>query len=178
MKSHHAQTSAGGQHISCVTQGALNDIQFLVHGNAQGLERPCRAVNATMAVDRRDGTRYRRNKIGGGTKWASISGGHNGTGNTTRIALFTIFVDKIGEFMLWKLGNQIRCSSATALIHAHIERTVGEKTHPPLRTVQLSRRHAKIKDHAVNLRYADRLQMLLERAEISLNQAHPRCEMR
>jgi len=111
-------------------------------------------------------------------KWVGFSDFDNRFGNTAGIALFPILIDEIGKLALWELGDQFRSSASTVLIHAHIERAFGEKAHPPLRTVQLSRRHAKIKDHAVNLRHADRHEMLLELAEISLNQAQPRNEPR
>lgn len=107
-----------------------------------------------------------------------FSSSDNGAGDSSRIALFSVLIDQIGKFAFWKLIDQIRSGATRTLIHAHIERTVGEKAQPPLWTVQLSRRHAEIKDHAVNLRHADRHQVLLECAEIPLTQTHARCETR
>lgn len=73
--------------------------------------------------------------------------------------------------MLGKLRDKACRSTATALIHTHIERAISEKTEPALRMIQLSRRHTEIEDHAVNLRDANRPQVLLERTEIPLDQA-------
>ncbi len=85
-------------------------------------------------------------------------------------------VDHIGERLLVGRCQHLRRGVSLGCIHAHIEHIVAPETEPPVRRVELHRRHAQIRQHPVHAADAAGVEHVDQFTVVAVNQLDLRAE--
>ena len=122
---------------------------FIVHRNAQSLERQRRRVDAPGRVGRKnarnDPRKLRRTYDGLPDPCFFY-----GSCNCRCPALFPVCADDMRKLVSRKGIHQVCRVLLPALVHTHIERTVEHEAEAPLGGLKMKPGHAQIKQHAVD----------------------------
>ena len=89
-----------------------------------------------------------------------------------REALLAVLEDGVGELALGRAGDEVRRRLAGRAIHPHVQRLVALKAEAAARRVELHRGHAEIGERAVDLRDAARVEHVVERTVVGVDQLH------
>ena len=95
-----------------------------------------------------------------------------GPAYTPGITLFTVIPEDTIKFLLVPVVHYLIGAEAVGLIHTHVQGSVGHIRKAPLHFIQLRRRHAQIKEHAVHALYTQSVQYGGSIRKISVDQGH------
>ena len=115
---------------------------------------------------RADGLGHDPGKLPCGSDRAPRSSRNKRCCNLLSKPFFAIVADNLPYFAFVRAGEPLGGSCAAARVHAHVERRIGAEAEAARRVVELRRRHAEIKQNAVDLRCSACDQHFAQTAEI------------
>ena len=128
--------------------------ELVVDGDAQRLERPRRRV--LVGVARRAGRGHRARQAQRVGELAGFGGALERPSDAARVALLAVLPQDAGQRLVVEAADELERGLAVLGIHAHVDRALPLPREAAARLVDLHRRHAEVRDDAVELRDADR----------------------
>ena len=143
--------------------------------NPKSLKRARGRVLARLAgLDR---TSHDFGQISGGSNaCAALPASHKRLCNPSSKPFFPIVADHLRELALIGAGQEVRGGLAAGRVHAHVQRRIEAETEAARRVVQLRRADAQVEQHALQLRDAERRELLAHRGKAGMHQSQPRID--
>src|SRR3954447_24773528 len=147
MKTDHAQPAAICEHRERSVQRLIDLFEFLIHLHTNGLERTSGRMLARLS--RWDCARDNLCELERASDGSGVTRIHDGASYAFCESLLTVLADDAGNLMLWRFRKPVSSSHTSAVVHAHVERSVLRKAETTRCIIELRRRNAEIEQHTI-----------------------------
>lgn len=156
-------------HFHCLREGVFQNLQFVIDGYAQGLKN---AGKRLAPMHRRGGSADNFNQPRSVLQRLNSSRLNDCTGDAPAVSLLTIGEENVRQFLFRALRYDVCCSHCILAVHSHVERAFKSDTEASLRYIYLMRRHAQVKQDAIDQRDFVLLENVAQMDHIAVNDSH------